>query len=98
MMFRSARSAETLALHVILAVALASTAFAQRNTRFGRSNDDWCAGAGNGDRAAYCEVRDATIGAAGPLDVDAGRNGGISVRGWDRGDALVRARIVAYGA
>ena len=31
-----------------------------------------------------------------PLDVDAGRNGGIRVRGWDRGDVLVRARIVGH--
>jgi len=28
--------------------------------------------------------------------VDAGKNGGISVRGWDRADALVRARIIGY--
>ena len=28
--------------------------------------------------------------------MDAGRNGGISVRGWDRADALVRARVIGY--
>jgi hypothetical protein len=45
------------------------------------------------DRAAHCEMREDTIGGANPLDVDAGRNGGIHVRGWDRGDVLVRSRI-----
>ncbi len=47
------------------------------------------------DRATHCEVREDTIGGANPLDIDAGRNGGIRVRGWDRGDVLVRSRIQA---
>ena len=41
-------------------------------------------------------MREETISGVNPLDVDAGRNGGIRVRGWDRGDVLVRARIVGY--
>src|SRR5436190_19591416 len=49
----------------------------------------------NNDRASHCEVREDTVGGANPLDIDAGRNGGIRVRGWDRGDVLVRARIEA---
>jgi hypothetical protein len=48
---------------------------------------------GDHDRARHCEVREDTIGGANPLDIDAGRNGGIRVRGWDRGDVLVRTRI-----
>ena len=47
------------------------------------------------DRATHCEVREDTIGGANPLDIDAGRNGGIRVRGWDRGDVLVRSKIQA---
>jgi hypothetical protein len=50
----------------------------------------------NRDRATHCEVREDTIGGANPLDIDAGRNGGIRVRGWDRGDVLVRTRVEAY--
>src|SRR4029079_13576662 len=49
----------------------------------------------NDDRATHCEIREDTIGGAHPIDVDAGRNGGIHVRGWDRGDVLVRTRIQA---
>src|SRR5436190_20866884 len=52
----------------------------------------------NNDRASHCEVREDTVGGANPLDVDPGRNGGIRVRGWDRGDVLVRSRIEAYAA
>jgi len=44
----------------------------------------------------HCEVREATIPGVNPLDIDAGRNGGIRVRGTDRGDVFVRAKIVAY--
>jgi hypothetical protein len=50
----------------------------------------------NRDRAKHCEIREDTIGGANPLDIDAGRNGGIRVRGWDRGDVLVRTRIESY--
>jgi hypothetical protein len=49
----------------------------------------------NNDRATHCEIREDTIGGANPLDVDAGRNGGIHVRAWDRGDVLVRSKIQA---
>ena len=49
----------------------------------------------NDGRAAHCELREDTIGGANPIDVDAGHNGGIKVRGWDRGDVVVRSRIQA---
>jgi putative adhesin len=53
----------------------------------------------NSDRPSYCEVREETIatGAVNPLDVDAGQNGGIRVRGWDRPEVHMRARISASG-
>jgi DUF4097 and DUF4098 domain-containing protein YvlB len=50
------------------------------------------------DRARHCEIREATVSGANPLDVDAGHNGGIRVRGWDRGDIQIRTRIEAYAA
>jgi hypothetical protein len=86
-------------LHITLmvAAALSATAGAQpRTAGFGRSADAWCGDwQDSGDRARHCEVQEATIGAAGPIEVDASPNGGIRVRGGDRGDVLVRARIVA---
>src|SRR3954447_23241152 len=52
----------------------------------------------NSDRPSYCEVREETIatGAVNPLDVDAGQNGGIRVRGWDRPEVHMRARVTAW--
>jgi hypothetical protein len=82
-------------LTLTLLGGLAVPAVAQDRSRFGRAGTDWCNQV-DGDRATHCEVRELTIGASNPIEVDAGRNGGISVRGWDRADALVRARIVAY--
>ena len=50
-----------------------------------------------GDRGAtVCESRDATIPGNNPLDVDAGPNGGISVKGWDRPETLVHAIVSAH--
>jgi putative adhesin len=78
----------------VLGVALAAVPFAQ--TR-GRNATRGCDDFGGSDRASACEVREESIptGAVNPLDVDAGRNGGIRVRGWDRPDVHMRARVSA---
>ena len=47
---------------------------------------------GNDDNEQHCEVRDSTM-PAGPLNVDAGQNGGIVVEGWDRNEIRVRAIV-----
>jgi DUF4097 and DUF4098 domain-containing protein YvlB len=83
-------------LTATLATALTAGGSAQsRAQSFGRAADAWCNDGWNRDGASRCEVREETIPGVNPLDIDAGRNGGIRVRGWDRGDVLVRARIVA---
>jgi hypothetical protein len=80
-----------------LATAITVAAVAQPRTQgFGRAGSAWCNDGGSGDRESFCEVREETISGVNPLDVDAGRNGGIRIRGWDRGDVLVRAKIVGY--
>jgi hypothetical protein len=49
---------------------------------------------GDDDRDTYCEVKEQRLPASsGTLDVDGRQNGGISVRGWDQREILVRARI-----
>src|ERR1022692_703910 len=52
---------------------------------------------GDGQQQRHCEVREQTVSAMGPLTVDAGQNGGVSVKGWLRGDVLVRSRVEAWG-
>lgn len=48
-----------------------------------------------GDRDRYCEEREYRLEARSDLMVDAGRNGGIAVAGWDRDEIRLIARIAA---
>jgi len=89
-------------VRVAFAAALAAAALgvavsAQTRSR-GSDRSVGCANSGNSDRGSYCEVREETVpgGGVNPLDVDAGRNGGIRVRGWDRADVHVRASVSAW--
>jgi DUF4097 and DUF4098 domain-containing protein YvlB len=50
------------------------------------------------DSARHCAIREQSAVSIGRLSVDAGRNGGATVKGWLRGDVLVRARVEARGA
>ena len=49
-----------------------------------------------GRRAFHCDVREQTVSTAGHLNVDAGKNGGVTVKGWLRNDVLVRSRVEAW--
>ena len=49
-------------------------------------------------KESYRDLREMTIPAGGTLDVDSGRNGGISVKGENRSNVLVRACIQAWGS
>jgi hypothetical protein len=61
----------------------------------GDERDLSCDGSWDGNgRASHCEIRETTIkDFGGRLDVEPGLNGGVSVRGWDRNETLVRARV-----
>ncbi len=51
----------------------------------------------DGDRVRHCQVRDVTIPrVSGQLSIDGRQNGGIAVRGWDRNEILVRAKIQTW--
>ena len=70
------------------AALLAAPASAQRS-------DDPCRDAGwDDDYYRTCDVREYTL-PAGPLTVDAGRNGGIRVEAWDRNEIRVLAIVSA---
>jgi hypothetical protein len=47
------------------------------------------------DRVRHCEMREQSLPSIGRLSVDSSPNGGLSVKGWLRGDVLVRARVEA---
>jgi hypothetical protein len=57
-----------------------------------------CSNAGHDrDRARHCEIREQSLPSIGRLSIDASPNGGATVKGWLRGDVLVRARVEASG-
>jgi DUF4097 and DUF4098 domain-containing protein YvlB len=48
---------------------------------------------GDGRLAGHCEIKEQTLPAGGAITVDGKTNGGVSVKGWDRNEILVRAKI-----
>jgi hypothetical protein len=48
---------------------------------------------GNSRQEHFCEIRESTITAVPKLAVDGKVNGGVNVKGWSRGDILVRAKV-----
>ncbi|HET8781667.1 MAG TPA: hypothetical protein VFM63_04595 [Pyrinomonadaceae bacterium] len=71
-------------------VALASlSVLAQKGTLTCRG-DNWY----NDKLEGNCEIREQTLAmSGGPIAIDGKQNGGISVKGWDQGQVLVRARV-----
>jgi hypothetical protein len=55
--------------------------------------DNWY----NDRLVGQCEIREQKM-PAGPLTVDASRNGGVSIKGWDKNEILVRARVQGAAA
>ena len=71
------------------ALLAAPLAFAQDATpEMSCDNHDW-----DGDRVTHCEINETTIAATGLLAVDGGVNGGVRVRGWQKSQILVRAKV-----
>jgi DUF4097 and DUF4098 domain-containing protein YvlB len=87
----------TFLVTAIAALSLVAAGSAQTQTRTRTAGGCADHHSGSSDRASFCEERDDTIGGANPITVDT-KNGGISVRGWDRGDVHVHARIQTQGA
>jgi hypothetical protein len=56
-----------------------------------------CSNGSYSDGARHCEIREQTLPSIGRLTIDAGQNGGTTVKGWLRSDVLVRARVDASG-
>jgi putative adhesin len=84
----------------VLAAVACSVAVSGQTRRGADRPPNGCDDRWSSDRASYCEMREETLatGAVNPLEVDAGQNGGIRVRGWDRAEVHMRARVSASGA
>ncbi|HEY4360611.1 MAG TPA: DUF4097 family beta strand repeat-containing protein [Bryobacteraceae bacterium] len=80
----------------LLLAALALVPVAHAQMRDNRDQSLSCSEWGGGRQAHHCDIREQTIATAGHLNVDAGINGGVTVKGWLRNDVLVRSRIDAW--
>jgi len=70
--------------------AMTAQAFAQKDGKDTLA----CREGQDGRRANHCEIKEQTLPASGGLiKVDGRQNGGVSVKGWERNEILVRARI-----
>jgi DUF4097 and DUF4098 domain-containing protein YvlB len=48
---------------------------------------------GDNRQARHCEIKEQTLPASGAITVDGKTNGGIAIKGWDRHEILVRAKV-----
>ncbi len=70
-------------------------AFAQEGSSKNSRDSLACGDNWHSERLAnHCEIKEQTLPASGnTITVDARQNGGVSVKGWDRNEILLRARI-----
>src|ERR1043166_4415706 len=84
---------------LILAIfggAFALAAQEKSKDKFDKKTDEslQCRESRNDDRLfSHCEVKEQTLPAGGAITVDGRQNGGISIKGWERNEILVRAKI-----
>ena len=77
-------------------LALALTALAAGATQAQKNNKAsmQCGDNNGGDRLiGHCEIKEQTLPGGGAITVDGKQNGGISIKGWDRNEVLVRAKV-----
>lgn len=73
------------------------TALAQDKDKQKKYNYEFCSNNwSNGDRVSFSELRETTI-SANSLTVDGKRNGGITVKGENRSDILIKACVQTWG-
>jgi len=73
------------------------TASAVAQLRDNRSPEMSCNGNdSNRDRADVCNIQEMSLGPSGQLEIEPGRNGGVTIKGWNQNNVLVRARIEAW--
>lgn len=85
-----------IAFGLMLIGAVSAQAFAQKTGKDSLACGDW---QNDSRRANHCEIKEQTLAATGGvIKIDGRQNGGISVKGWDKNEILVRARIQAMAA
>jgi DUF4097 and DUF4098 domain-containing protein YvlB len=81
---------------IALGLAMVASAQMQDNQPSLTCNDN------NNDRGnsrvRHCEMKEQSIAYGGQLNVDGLQNGGVSVKGWNRADVMVRAKVEGWGS
>jgi len=77
----------------VSSAALAQSGFVDNSERTLRCDEE-----SNRDfgRFQSCEVREQSLASSASLHIDAGPNGGISVKGWSQPGVLVRSKVAAW--
>jgi len=80
---------------ILFLMVLAITAVAGGSATAQKKDGQMGCGDSNHDGRlqTYCEIKEQTLAATGAVAVDGKQNGGISIKGWDRADVFVRARV-----
>ena len=79
------------------AAMLVTSATAQTADFSPRLNCDGNRDRGNNNRhQRSCEIREYRSGSAGKLSVDGRTNGGVAIRGWDRAETWIRAKVETW--
>ncbi len=78
------------ALAALAIVGFIGVATAQKKSESSLECRDW---RGNDRLQSHCEIKEQTLAAGGTITVDGKQNGGISIKGWERNEVLVRSRI-----
>src|SRR5882762_1874938 len=82
--------------HTLISLVLASLPLLAQNPTPKLSCED--RNSRNDRLVGHCEMKEQTLGAPrGAIQINPGMNGGVTVKGWSRGDVLVRARIETWG-
>jgi DUF4097 and DUF4098 domain-containing protein YvlB len=93
--FESEKGSSMRVLRIVAFLTFAAAAVAQM--RDNQEKQLTCAGRTYDDHARHCDIREQLAAGTGLLNVDAGRNGGATVKGWLRSDVLVRAKVESWG-
>lgn len=87
---RTVLVASLMAIGAIYGLAQKTDKIKNKDTSLTCRND----GSWYGDRlAGNCEIREQTLAPSGSVSIDGRQNGGVSVKGWDQNQVLVRARV-----
>src|SRR5260370_4602994 len=77
-------------LAFVMAVFTSGIGAAQNQAEGSRRCRDY---RGDDRLSSHCEIKEQTLPAGGAITVDGKTNGGISIKGWERNEILVRSKI-----